>query len=134
MLKRLGIVGCMKLTKSTRELILHRLGMTDTIAACLADTDDIGCTEAEAQSAADRVLAAVERSDEIDLQSLPKLDLEVLIDAIDGSTAFADIEDMIFLKACGMTRGKFLSMKRAASEIEKSVLAETGRRVSFPDY
>lgn len=116
----------MKLTPTQYLILEHRIS-GGTIAEVLADTEDLNVTYDEAQIAVDAVEKMI-NSRNLPLETLTPLELEVVIDCLDGSTFFASADNAI---ACGeYTRSKLNTALKAAAELEDAVSKVAGRRVS----
>lgn len=118
----------MNLTKIQRELLLHRLE-SGCIAGCLADADENPPLESDAEIAVDSVMLLVSAG-VLPFHAIPAIQLDVIEDAMDGSTFFADSQDAVTLKE--ISRGRLLAMHKAANELETAFFKATGRRVSVP--
>lgn len=115
----------MKLTTIQADILDHRLG-SGCVADVLADTEELGISLEEAESA----VASVERmikSGDLPLESLTRIEREVLIDCLDGSTYFCDEGDAIALGET--TRGKQLACHKAANALESAFGKAFGRDV-----
>ncbi len=115
----------MKLTPSQKALLQHRLS-ADVIAGCLADTEELKISLAEAEEAERKISAWVEAG-QLPLEQMNKVEIEVVRDCLDGSTFFADEDDNIALGYT--TRGKQRTFHKAADQLEAEILRVTGAPV-----
>lgn len=105
-------------SKIARAILLHRLEVPDAIADAL-EQDESSDEFREAMSGAHAVVAGI--------APIPGSGLvrEILNDAADGSTWFADMDDAVATKQ--ITRGEALASHKAANEIEKTLGVEIPR-------
>lgn len=115
----------MKLTKTQIDLLDHHLS-AGVIAEVLAETEDLAISLAEAEKAVDTVDRMVASGD-LPLESLSRVELEVVIDCLEGSTYFCGEGDAIALGET--TRGRQAERHKAANALEKAVSAAAGRQV-----
>jgi hypothetical protein len=112
------------LTPGEREILLDR--PEDCVAQSLADTEDLGITEAQAESAFPTVTAMV-LSGEVNSTNLDRVGLEVLADMAEGSTFFADWQDR-------PDSARFRALLKSAASLETKLSALLGRRVKIPTW
>ena len=118
----------MKLTYLEADILLHRLSVPDCIAEALADTYgfDVG-TVADTAEAIERVVSSSPLLT-AELLDLPHA-VEVLIDAVDGSTyeaaAEGELEDGL------MTLREFRRIGRAGRSLAEKIGRFVGRDVVF---
>lgn len=118
----------MKLTKTQIEILMHRID-ADVIPGVLADTEELNITEVEAEEAQKRIEMFIQ-SGQIPMNSLTRVEKEVLKDAMDGSTFFACAESGL---NDGMIKTQKVSaLNRSADELEHKWFLETNENISIP--
>jgi hypothetical protein len=119
----------MKLNKSCREILEHRLG-SDCIASSIMDTEDLvtdlGCSLQQVEQAVGSIEKLLQEG-HLNLENLSRLQLWVLEDCLSGSTYFADEE--MAIDAGEWSRSKSDARHAAADSLEKEIGAALGRRV-----
>ena len=88
----------MKLTKTQLGILMHRLELADCIADCFS-SELVGepCYQEkynEVECAAVGLCLRIRNTDKIP-ESLTPLEIEILVDCLDGSTFFADEKDSV---------------------------------------
>lgn len=122
----------MRLNPTKRELLLHRLD-SDVIQDCLLDSDlEPPVSEEELDEAVACLTSRVINEAEIDLKALNYVERLVFIDALEGSTFSAGLEDAV---ATGdISKGKALTIHRVVQDMEDEVRYELGLDISIPVF
>lgn len=108
------------LTPHQWAIVSHRLGAADAIAECFADDPDLPPAAAEAlrdqvRSRANEIEHAGRHG--LDVDNLPDLDREIIVDCCEGCTLFAGLADAVALGE--VSRGQALNLHKAATELER---------------
>lgn len=115
----------MKLASLEIDILEHRLS-SGSIAECLADTEELDISLVEAEAAVAQVMADV-KAGNLPLYTYSRIELEVVIDCLDGSTYFAGSDDAV--AEGNLTRQKLTAQHKAADTLESAVSLVAGRRV-----
>lgn len=107
-----------KLTDNEWEIIEHRLSLSDSVADVLSDQFD-GLTYEQAQDKCEALCSRIEASKTIDVAALTEHERAMLVDCMDGSTFFADIDDAVWEGE--MTRGKVLALRKAGRSLQRKL-------------
>lgn len=119
----------LRFTPTEREILLHRLGVSDAIADALSedypDNDEVMYVAEQLRL----VLSGYYGNRIIDTDEASRLELKILVDCCNGSTFFADADDAV--DAGQINRGKLLAQQRAAGTLEAR-MTRAGYPVNIP--
>ena len=113
-----------KLTNNEWEIVEHRLSLSDAIAEMLTDGLDPDMPEDERELIFEEIEGEVETlrkttelTKTIDTDMLTRYQREALVDCMEGSTFFADMDDAVFEGE--FTKGKALDLRKAGHSLQR---------------
>jgi len=115
-----------QLTDNEWEIVEHRLSVSDAVAEMLTDGLDHDMREDErelifeqVQDEVEALRKTIELTKTIDTETLTRYQREALVDCMEGSTFFADFDDVVFEGY--MTKGKALAFRKAGQSLERKL-------------
>jgi len=130
--KEKGQMMKIKFTKTESEIVLHRLAVPDAIADAIEDRTNQPRDIIEWEAG---ILSQIIKGDlpgQLEWEELSVTEQNILIDAAEGSTFFADMDDAVACRA--LSQGKALAYHRAADSLEKKLSAASGLTVRIPRW
>jgi hypothetical protein len=115
-----------KLTDNEWDIVEHRLSVSDAIAEMLTDGLDPNMSEdkreliiEQVQDEVESLRKSIELTKTIDTDVLTQNQREALVDCMDGSTFFADMDDAVF--EGNLTKGKAMALRKAGHSLERKL-------------
>jgi lipase chaperone LimK len=115
-----------QLTDNEWEIAEHRLSLSDAIAEMLTDGLDSDMPEderelifEEIEGEVETLRKTVELTKTIDTDTLTRYQREALVDCMEGSTFFADMDDAVFEGE--FTKGKALALRKAGHSLQRKL-------------